>query len=108
MSGLPEMDQFVEVARLDEEPLGRASSFTIGGRQVAVFNVEGIIYPMDDSCLHKGASLSNGTLEGKIVTCRAHGWLYDVTSGSTVQVPGFGVTAHATKIVDGKILVELT
>ena len=65
------MADFVEVARLEQ-----------------VFNVEGTVYAIQDSCLHKGASLGTGQLDGKVVTCRAHGWHYDVTTGSTKNAPG--------------------
>jgi nitrite reductase/ring-hydroxylating ferredoxin subunit len=79
--------------------------FTVADREVAIFSVEGTIYAMEDSCLHKGASLGTGKLDGKVVTCRAHGWRYDVTTGSTMNVPGYGVTSYPAKVVDGKILV---
>ena len=102
------MDDFVEVARLDQVPPGAGSCFTVASKEVAVFNVAGTIYAMDDSCLHKGASLGSGKLEGKVVTCRAHGWRYDVTTGSTMNVPGYGVTSYPAKIVDGMIMVKVT
>ena len=102
------MDEFIEVAGLDQVPPGAGSCFTVAGREVAVFNIEGIIYAMDDSCLHKGASLGSGKLEGKVVTCRAHGWRYDVTTGSTVNVPGYGVAAYPAKIVGEKIMIKIT
>ncbi len=101
------MTEFIEVARLDQVPPGSGASFTINDKQIAIFNVDGTVYAMDDSCLHKGASLGGGQLAGKVVTCRAHGWRYDVTTGSTLSSPGYGVTAYSAKIVDGKILVAV-
>jgi nitrite reductase/ring-hydroxylating ferredoxin subunit len=101
------MADFVEVARLDQIPPGTGNSFTVAGRDVAVFNVDGAIYAMEDSCQHKGASLGNGQLDGKVVTCRAHGWRYDVTTGSTMNVLGYGVASYSAKVVDGKILVAV-
>ena len=77
------------------------------GKEVAIFNVDGTIYAMEDSCLHKGASLGTGELDGKVVTCRAHGWRYDVTTGSTISSPGYGVTSYPAKVIDGKILVAV-
>ncbi len=101
------MAVFTVVARLEEVPPGSGSSFTVGEKQIAIFNVDGIVYAMDDSCQHKGASLGNGQLNGKVVTCRAHGWRYDVTTGSTMASPGYGVTAYPAKVVDGKILIAM-
>ena|SRR5579862_6587628 len=101
------MAEFVEVARLDQVRPGSGMSFTVAGKEVAIFNVDGTIYAMDDSCLHKGASLGTGQLDGTVVTCRAHGWRYDVTTGSTMNVPGYGVASYPAKVTDGKILVSV-
>ncbi|MGA7275187.1 MAG: Rieske 2Fe-2S domain-containing protein [Candidatus Udaeobacter sp.] len=66
------MADFVEVARLDQVPIGSGSSFTVNGKEIALFNVDGTIYAMDDSCLHQGQSLGTSKLQGKVVTCRGH------------------------------------
>ena len=65
------------------------------------------VYATDDGCLHHGASLGFGKLDGNVVTCRAHGWKYDVTTGKTLYVPDYGVGCYPVKIVDGKIFVSL-
>lgn len=101
------MAEFVEAGRLEELPLGRGTTVTISNKEVALFNVAGTVYAMDDSCLHHGVSLGNSNLEGKIVTCRGHGWRYDVTTGRTLNVPGCGVASYPVKIVNGKIMVAV-
>ncbi len=101
------MSDFVEVAKLQEIPPGTATTVTVAGKDIALFNVDGSLYAMDDACLHHGASLGFGKLEGKVVTCRAHGWKYDVTTGKTLNVPDFGVGCYPVKIEDGKVLISL-
>jgi len=86
-------------------PPGTGTCFTVAGRTIAVFNVDGSIYAINDPCLHKGASLGTGKLEGKVVTCRAHGWRFDITTGNMMNVPGYGVASYPAKLADGKILV---
>jgi nitrite reductase/ring-hydroxylating ferredoxin subunit len=51
--------------------------------------------------------LGSGELDGKVVTCRAHGWRYDVTASSTISSPGYDVASYPAKVVDGKILVAV-
>ena len=102
------MSDFVEVAQLDQVPAETGNCFTVAGKDIALFNVDGAVYAIENSCLHKGASLGTGQLDGKVVTCRAHGWRYDVTTGSTMNVPGYGVASYPVKVVDGKILVAVT
>ena len=62
------MSDFIEVARLDEVPPGRGTTVTVAGKDVALFNVDGTIYAMENACLHQGLSLGTGNLEGKVVT----------------------------------------
>jgi nitrite reductase/ring-hydroxylating ferredoxin subunit len=80
---------------------------TVRGWNVALFNVDGTVFAMDDACLHAGVSLGTGELRGKIVRCRAHGWRYDVTTGNTIDVPDCAVARHPVKVVDGAILVAI-
>lgn len=101
------MPEFIEVAALDDVPPGRGGTFTVAGKAVAVFNVDGAVYAMADGCLHRGFSLGSGKFAGKIVTCRAHGWRYDVTTGCTMHVPDYGVTSYPAKVDDGRILVSV-
>jgi 3-phenylpropionate/trans-cinnamate dioxygenase ferredoxin subunit len=99
------MEGFVEVLREEDLPPGKSTSVTVAGKDIALFNVDGAIYAMEDSCLHQGSSLGAGQLNGKVVTCRSHGWRYDVTTGSTLHVPDYGVSTFPVKVVDGRIFV---
>ena len=101
------MPNFVEVAHLEQVPPGEGTTRTVQGKDLALFNVDGTIYAMDDSCLHQGLSLGTSRLDGKIVTCRGHGWKYNVTTGSTLSSPGYGVATYPVRVVDGKILVAI-
>jgi nitrite reductase/ring-hydroxylating ferredoxin subunit len=101
------MVNFVEVAALDHITPGASLVVQVADTPVALFNVDGAIYALNDTCAHAGASLAAGKIEGKMVTCRAHGLKYDLTNGYVGGVPGFGVTAYPVEIVDGKILVAV-
>jgi 3-phenylpropionate/trans-cinnamate dioxygenase ferredoxin subunit len=98
---------FVGVGWLEQLQPGQAMTVTIGDNKIALFNVEGAVYAIDDSCLHAGSSLGAGALDGKIVRCGGHGWKYDVTTGCVLGIPGLGVNAHAVKVVDGRIMVAV-
>ena len=101
------MTEFVEVARLEELPPGKGTTVSVGNTDIALFNVGGAIYAIEASCPHQGSSLGSSDLDGRIVTCRAHGWRYDVTTGSTLHVPGYGVPTYPVKVEDGKIMVAV-
>ena len=58
-----------------------------GGDEVAVFNIDGEYYAIENFCPHKGAPLSEGLLCGHIVECSLHGWQFDVRTGECLTVP---------------------
>jgi 3-phenylpropionate/trans-cinnamate dioxygenase ferredoxin subunit len=101
------MDDFVEAARLDELPAGAGLAITIAGKSIALFNVGGAIYAIDDICPHAGSSLGNGKLEGRIVTCRSHGMKIDVVTGRFPASQGFAVASYPVMVLAGKIMVAL-
>src|SRR5262245_64467542 len=100
------MADFVEAARLDEIPEGRGKVVEIGGKEIALFNVGGQIYAIDDACPHFGASLGgSGKLNGQIVTCSMHGMRIDVTNGCFPASEGVAVASYPVMVVAGMIRV---
>ena len=81
---------------------------TVCSVPVALFNVEGTVYAIDDTCQHEGVSLGAGELRGNIVRCRAHGWWYDVTTGHTLHAPAERVTRDPVQVVDGTMKRSLS
>src|SRR5262245_53602418 len=102
------MAEFIDVGPLDQLPPGSAMVVNVEGRSVALFNVDGTVYAIDDSCVHAGASLGAGKLAGKIVTCRAHGLRYDVTTGKVTSTPELGVQSYQVKIMSGRIMIAVS
>jgi nitrite reductase/ring-hydroxylating ferredoxin subunit len=81
------MPQRHVVTTLDALPPGTGKAFNVAGRQVGLFNIEGRVYAIDDICPHAGASLADGALDGKIVSCPWHFAEFDVTCGKVLCQP---------------------
>lgn len=75
------MAQFVKVAKRSEIPADTGKCVEAGGKEIALFNVEGKICAIQHVCPHQGGPLAEGGIEGKVVTCPWHGWSFDVTTG---------------------------
>src|SRR5271168_382216 len=101
------MADFIEVARVDQIRPGSGSRFTVADKDVAVFNVNGTICSIADTCPHAGGSLGLVKLNGTIVTCPVHGMKFDVTTGCFAGTSDFGVVSFPAKVVDGEIMVAL-
>ena len=102
------MAELTKVAEIGDLPAGRAMAVEASGRRIALFNVDGTIHAIDDTCTHRGGPLSEGELEGTTVTCPWHGARFDVTSGSVIGPPaGSDVTSYRVEIDGADIKLEL-
>jgi nitrite reductase/ring-hydroxylating ferredoxin subunit len=97
---------FARAAKTTEIAPGTIKEFQLEGKPVAVANVDGKFYAINNTCLHRGGPLGQGPLEGKIVTCPWHGWEYDVTTGKISQNPAVGVNSYPVEIRGDEIFVN--
>ena len=102
------MAEFVKVANLSD--LGPGSSMTVeaNGKAVALFNVEGAVYALDNTCLHRGGPLGEGFLEGDVVACPWHMWEYNVRTGEKVGDPSLKVATYPVEVEGNDITVQVT
>jgi nitrite reductase/ring-hydroxylating ferredoxin subunit len=94
---------FVRIAKTAEIPPGAGRGFAVGRYEVAVFNIDGDFYAIENSCPHQGGPLADGWVEGALVTCPWHGWCFDVrtgkmTLGDFAQVPRFEVRVQGGEL----------
>jgi nitrite reductase/ring-hydroxylating ferredoxin subunit len=78
---------FIRVADTSEIAAGKTKKVSIPDLAVLIVNIEGKFYAVHCLCTHYGGDLSEGTLNGKILTCPVHGARFDVTDGKVVSPP---------------------
>ena len=98
---------FVEVAKVSDVKPGKNKVVKAGGKEVALFNVDGKFHATSNTCLHRGGPLGDGSLGDSTVTCPWHGWQYDVKSGACKTNPSVKVETFKTKVEGDKVLVEV-
>ena len=86
---------------------GTGKVVEVGGKTVAVFNCEGTFYAIENTCLHRGGPLGEGSLAGTTVTCPWHGWEYDVTSGACQTNPAVKVQRFDVKVDGDDLLISI-
>ena len=72
---------FIRLHRAELPAAGTARAVRAGRYEVAVFNVNGEFFALENTCPHQGGPLADGWLEGALITCPWHGWCFDVRSG---------------------------
>jgi nitrite reductase/ring-hydroxylating ferredoxin subunit len=84
---------------------GSARAFSVGRYEVAVFNVAGELFALENSCPHQGGPLADGWLEDSLVTCPWHGWCFDVQTGKMTLGDFARVTRFAVQRDGGDLLL---
>ncbi len=96
----------ITVGRASDVPEGRGATVELlDGTELAVYNVGGEFYAIENFCPHKGAPLADGNLCGPTVECDWHGWRFDVRTGHCLNHPHSSVESYEVRIEDGWIKI---
>jgi nitrite reductase/ring-hydroxylating ferredoxin subunit len=88
---------------LDEDEI---RPVTAAGREMIIYRSGGRVYAAERYCLHAGADLSEGIVDGAELVCALHGWSYRVDTGIHVQSPMNCLTVFRVRVAAGRIQVD--
>lgn len=106
----PPVADWTPIAAVGDIPDGHAARVEIGERPLAIFNLDGTLYCLDDTCSHAEASLSDGDLDGRrcAIECPLHGSAFSLRTGEPLTLPAVqSVQVHDVTVIDGVINVAL-
>lgn len=97
---------WIRVATIDSIPPREGRPVSLGGRDLAIFNLGGRFVAIENRCPHQGGPLADGIVSGTTVVCPLHAWRVRLDSGG-IERPG-GVSACVRTFrtrVEGNILM---
>ena len=96
----------IRACTVDELPPGESVRIP-GPPAIAVFNADGELYAIGDTCTHQDASLADGWLEGCFVECPLHAASFDLRTGVPTCLPAKDpVPTYPVVVQDGVIYVQ--
>jgi nitrite reductase/ring-hydroxylating ferredoxin subunit len=102
------MAKTVKVAQTSDLSPGVGKVVQADGRDIALFNVEGTFYAIDNTCTHRGGPLGEGELSGETVECPWHRAHFNVKTGAVTRPPApADVRSYAVKVEGQDVLVEV-
>jgi ferredoxin-NADP reductase/nitrite reductase/ring-hydroxylating ferredoxin subunit len=102
------MGEVIRVPSAGDITAGSGRAVEAKGHRIAVFNVGGRYHAIDDTCPHQSGPLSEGTLDGTVVTCPWHGARFDVTTGAVLAPPARrGVATYPVRLAGPDLLIEV-
>lgn len=83
------MNGWVKVGTRSELLPGEFKVVWDGDTPIAVYNIDGALYAVEDTCTHDGGDLAGGEVHGFEVECPRHGARFDLRTGGVTRPPAY-------------------
>ena len=103
------MSSFQKVAKTTDIPPGQRLVVELDEITVAIFNVDGDFFCIEDQCTHDNGPVAEGPLDGHTIMCPRHGALFDIRDGSVISMPAVvPIPSYPVKVEGDDILIEVS
>jgi nitrite reductase (NADH) small subunit len=100
--------KWVKLCGLSEAPSpGNVAEAEVEGVAICIANVEGELSALDNWCPHRRGPLGQGWLEGELVVCPWHSWMFHAKTGIAEYPSNERVTAVPLRVEGDDVLVEI-
>ena len=98
----------VTVAKIDAIPSGRGANVRLkDGSEIALFNIAGTYFAVENFCPHRGSHLSDSRTYGNEVECDLHGWRFDLATGECLTTPTCSIETYTVEIEDDFVKIRI-
>ena len=101
------MSEWIKVADKSEIPTDTGKLVQAGGKEIALFQIEGKVYALENHCPHRGGPFAEGGVHGEEVTCPWHGWIFNIKTGCFASNPKIKAETFKVKEESGEVWVEV-
>jgi len=96
--------RWIDVAAADDVPRDEHRVYVVDGRAVAVYDIAGELYAIEDLCTHDGSPLASGLVEDHEVICPRHGARFCLRTGEALGPPAYEpVATFPVRRADGRL-----
>jgi toluene monooxygenase system ferredoxin subunit len=99
---------FLTVGSLDDLWSGEMMAVSVEGQHILLVNFDDVVHAYADACPHMRTRLSQGLLQGRVLTCATHQWQFDAGTGRGINPEAVCLEEFPVRVENGEILVELT
>jgi nitrite reductase/ring-hydroxylating ferredoxin subunit len=100
-------EKLIKIAKVAQLPVGERKLCTVEDRRIALFNLDGTIYAIDNHCTHRDGPVGAGELKEGVITCPWHGWRFNVTTGHCLE-DGGNLRCYPVHVEGSDVLVDVT
>ncbi len=100
------MAEWVDVIAESALAIGENIVVDVDGVDVAVFNLDGDFYAIEDVCSHDGGEIGSGVVEGGEIVCPRHGAKFCIKTGKVKTPPAYeDIVSFIVRVNKGRIEV---
>jgi nitrite reductase (NADH) small subunit len=100
--------KWIRVTQAENIPLREGRSVTIGGDEIAIFNLGDRFVAVDNACPHRGGPLCDGIVSGTSVVCPLHGYKVCLESGNVLKPEvAVRVDSYPVRVEDGVVMIKV-
>jgi len=100
--------KWLDVAAAADIPPGTHEILETDDEIIAVFNIDGKFFAIEDVCTHDGEELTGGPVEGDQIICPRHGARFCIRTGRALTPPAYeDVPTYPVRVRDGRIEVQV-
>ena len=101
-------ENWMDAGAVADVPEGDVIGVRVGGKEIALYEVEGEVFATDNICTHGHARMSDGFLEGKEIECPLHQGKFDVCTGQALCAPlTDNIRTYAVRIENMRVMLKL-
>jgi naphthalene 1,2-dioxygenase system ferredoxin subunit len=101
-------DNWIDVLAVEAVPEADVTAVIVGGKEIALYEVEGEVFATDNLCTHGAARMSDGFLEGREIECPLHQGRFDVCTGQAMCAPlTENIRIYPVRIENQRVFVNM-
>lgn len=101
-------NNWIRITKTENFPLREGRPVSLGGLEIAIFNLGDRFVTIENKCPHQGGPLCDGIVAGTAVVCPLHGWRFDLDTGAATRASlPVCVTIFPTRVEDGIVQVNV-
>jgi 3-phenylpropionate/trans-cinnamate dioxygenase ferredoxin subunit len=100
------MGEWIHALQSAQLPDGKTVPVKINGQSVVLARVGERLFALRNECPHLGCPLHRGRLEGFLLQCPCHDWLFDLRNGEFTLAPEIKIPAFQVREENGEILLK--
>ncbi len=102
------MAEWIDVCAASNLKPGERKIVSTDVAEIAVFNLDGELYAIEDICTHDGGELASGRRDGDQIICPRHGARFCIRNGKALTPPAYeDVETFPVRIDQGRIQIDI-